>query len=395
MKKEMKINGERLLQEIETLGKIGYLPGSGTTRMAYSPAFAQGRDYVKSLMEQAGLETSVDAVGNLTGLLRGKKRQKISLGSHIDTVPDGGMYDGALGVLAGIELVRTLKESQYQNQYDIEVIAFTEEEGNVIGGTFGSKAFAGVPQEEDVLCRLSEYHMTSDEIKQAQRDPGDYKCYLELHIEQGGILESKGLPIGVVEGIFGIARYKVKVLGKANHAGSTPMNLRDDALVKASKMIPRMVEIAREMNPSMTCTIGKLSVEPGVVNVIPGEVDFCIELRCLNMDDITRAIDEFSAEFASGQVQIERFLWQRETRMDENLKTLLSQCCREREIPYLEMPSGAGHDAINMALFTPTAMLFIPSIGGISHSILEKSEKKDIETGANLLLEAVLKLEES
>ena len=150
MKKEMKINGERLYQNIKTLGQIGYVPEHGTTRMAYSDTYDQGRDYVKKLMEQAGLDTSIDSVGNLTGVLQGKKRQKISIGSHIDTVPDGGIYDGALGVLAGIELVRTLQEYDYQNQHDIEIIAFTEEEGNVIGGTFGSKAFAGVSEERDV-----------------------------------------------------------------------------------------------------------------------------------------------------------------------------------------------------------------------------------------------------
>ncbi len=393
MKKEMKINGERLYQNIKTLGQIGYVPEHGTTRMAYSDTYDQGRDYVKKLMEQAGLDTSIDSVGNLTGVLQGKKRQKISIGSHIDTVPDGGIYDGALGVLAGIELVRTLQEYDYQNQHDIEIIAFTEEEGNVIGGTFGSKAFAGVSQERDVLSKLSDYHMKPVDIQNAKRNPQDYKCYLELHIEQGGVLESAGVPIGVVEGIFGIARYKVKVSGKANHAGSTPMNMRDDALVKTSKMILRMVEIAQQTNPSMTCTIGKIEVKPGVVNVIPGEVEFCIELRCLNMDDIENAIKVFSEEFCSEQVCIERFLWQRETRMDENLKEVLCQCCEKRRIPFMKIPSGAGHDAINMALFTPTAMLFIPSIGGISHSILEKSEKEDIERGTNLFLEAVLKID--
>lgn len=389
----MRINGRRLCNNLKVLGQIGYVSGLGTTRMAYSDIFNQGRDYVKSQMEEAGLETFIDSVGNLTGVRKGRVGKKISIGSHIDTVPNGGMYDGTLGVFSGIEIAHTLNESKYENYYDIEVIAFTEEEGNVIGGTFGSKAFAGVDQEKDVLQKLSNYGMSYDSVQNAKRDPANYVCYLEMHIEQGGILESKDIPIGIVEGIFGIARYKVTVYGKANHAGSTPMNLREDALVKASEMILRMVEISRETNSSMTCTVGKISVEPGVVNVIPGKVEFCVELRCLDMGSIENAIGEFSKEYCSETVTVERFLWQRETQMNSELKNLLELCCSEKNIPHVEISSGAGHDAINMALFTPTAMLFIPSIGGISHSILEKSCEKDIEIGTNLLLEAVLKLD--
>ncbi|CCX60408.1 putative uncharacterized protein [Blautia hydrogenotrophica CAG:147] len=389
----MRINGKRLYNHIKTLGGIGYEPELGTTRMAYSETFHEGRDYVKHLMEQAGMQTMIDGVGNLTGRIGGKSKQIISIGSHIDTVPNGGMFDGALGVLAGIEAIQTLRENGYQNHYSMEVIAFTEEEGNVIGGTFGSKAFAGVDQEEDVMRKISFYGMDSRSIQSSKRSSEDYKCYLELHIEQGGVLEANQIPIGVVEGIFGIARYKVTVCGKSNHAGSTPMNLREDALVKASQMILRMIDICKGVNSSMTCTVGKLSVEPGVVNVIPGMVEFCVELRCLDMGDIQKAVDKFMDEFCSDRVSIERFLWQRETEMDSQLKNLLGLCCQEQKIPYIEMPSGAGHDSINMALFTPTAMLFIPSVDGISHSILEKSEPEDMERGTNLLLEMILKLE--
>ncbi len=278
----MEVNGDRLYKDIRRLGSVGFVPGRGTSRMAYSEAFCQGRELVREMMEQAGLATAVDPVGNLTGRLEGSSGRVISIGSHIDTVPEGGIFDGALGVLAGVELVRTLREHGYKNQNTIEIIAFNEEEGNVVGGTFGSKAFTGQRQEEDALERMEALGMSPGDVNRSRREPGEYLCYLELHIEQGGILEQKQIPLGVVEGIFGIVRYKVTVPGTANHAGSTPMYLRDDALVKASRMIGRLVELAGEVNPSMTCTIGKMDIEPGAVNVIPGRVDLYVELRCMD-----------------------------------------------------------------------------------------------------------------
>ena len=178
------MNIDRLMADIKKLGNIGYEEGKGTSRMAYSEAFFKGRDYVKSLMEEAGLTTHIDAVGNLTGVLEGSEPKKIAIGSHIDTVPNGGMYDGALGVLAGIEAVRSLKEMNYQNRYTIEIIAFNEEEGNVVGGTFGSKAFAGAKLEDSMIEKMAQYNMTISDFKSAKRNGKDYLAYLEYHIEQ-------------------------------------------------------------------------------------------------------------------------------------------------------------------------------------------------------------------
>lgn len=385
----MDINGERLLRELTELGKIGYEDNTGTSRMAYSGAFNQGRDYVKNLMEEMGLETRIDEVGNLTGTLKGECGKIISTGSHIDTVPGGGIYDGALGVLAGIEALRAIKVTGYRNRHTLEIIAFTEEEGNVIGGTFGSKAFTGQPQEADSLQKAGKYNLTEEHIKRARRNQEDYRCYLELHIEQGGWLEQKKIPLGIVQGIVGIARYKIQVSGKANHAGSTPMSLRDDALVKAAPMITRMMEIVRDVNPEMTCTIGNIRVEPGAVNVIPGMAEFIVELRCMDTQDIKEAVHRFEAEFYSEDITVENFLWQGETNMDEELMKVFQKCCLGRKADFCHMPSGAGHDGINMALFTPSAMIFIPSIGGISHSISEKSRPEDIILGSNILLDAI------
>lgn len=389
----MGINLDRLYKSLMKLGAIGFEDGKGTSRLAYSETFDEGRDYVKQLMEEAGLSTFIDSVGNLTGRLEGTKSQIISIGSHIDTVPGGGMFDGTLGVLAGIEVLRTLQEQGYENQHTFEVIAFTEEEGNVIGGTFGSKVFVGEKQEEDVLVKLKDYGLTIDDISSGRRSKDDYCGYLELHIEQGGILESKNIKIGVVEGIFGIVRYQVRIKGKANHAGSTPMYLRDDALKKACQAILKMMDIVAEIDETMTCTIGKIDIEPGAVNVIPGLAEFPIELRCMNTQHITEAITRFEREFKDWDMEVKRFIWQDETKMDEELKHIIRRSCEEQKIKYIDIPSGAGHDAINMAQFTPTAMIFIPSQGGISHSILENSSLEDIEQGANLLLDIMQRLD--
>ena len=389
----MQINGERLLHSLLELGHIGFEEGVGTSRMAYSPAFFAGRDYVQQCMEDAGLETYVDPVGNLTGRLRGKSGRILSMGSHIDTVPGGGMYDGALGVLAGIEVIRTLRENGYTPQNTLEVIAFNEEEGNVVGGTFGSKSFTGQRQEPSALQKMQSHGITPADIDASLRDPKDYRCYLELHVEQGGVLDRKGIQIGIVEGLVGIVRYKVTVPGEANHAGSTPMDLRDDALLRACRLIQGIVDISHQIEPSMTCTIGTMAVEPGAVNVVPGRVVFPIELRTLYTPHITEAIDRFRREFASEGMQVENFLWQDETIMDKALQGAIEQACKTCGYTYQYMPSGAGHDGINMALFTPTAMIFIPSVGGISHSIHEYSKPEDLSAGTQVLLETILELD--
>ncbi len=387
----MKINAQRLQACIEALGRVGFQEGLGTSRPAYSPAFLAGRDMVRGWMEEAGLETAVDPVGNLTGRLAGSSGKIVSIGSHIDTVPNGGMFDGAYGVLAGIEAVRTLVENGFICRDTLEVIAFNEEEGNVVGGTFGSKSFAGQPQEQAALERAGALGIHPADVAASQRDPAPYRCYLELHVEQGGVLEREGITAGIVDGIVGIARFMVTVRGEANHAGSTPMDLRDDALLHACRLITRMEAISREIDPQMTCTVGTLSVEPGAVNVVPGRVVFPIELRSIHMSHIDQAISRFRQE-AEG-VEVEPFLRQEPTIMDPALQKILEAACEAQGLTFRHMPSGAGHDAINMALMTPAAMLFVPSAGGVSHSIHEYTAPEDLAAGAQVLLEALLSLE--
>ncbi|MCI5721218.1 MAG: M20 family metallo-hydrolase [Firmicutes bacterium] len=383
----------RLSESINKLGHIGYVEGRGTSRMAYSDAFYKGRDYVKSLMEEAGLTTHIDAVGNLTGVLEGSEPKKIAIGSHIDTVPNGGMYDGALGVLAGIEAVRSLKEMNYQNRYTIEIIAFNEEEGNVVGGTFGSKAFAGAKLEDSMIEKMAQYNMTISDFKSAKRNGKDYLAYLEYHIEQGGILEKINTEIGIVPGIFGIIRYRVVVNGVANHAGSTPMYLRNDALEKSCNFITDSYNMARKKNNTMVCTIGVMNIEPGAVNVIPGRAEFVIELRDKDMTDMYEVINELQEKYAGDSIEMTKIIEQENTVCSPELISLLKECAEDLGYSSATVYSGAGHDLINTSMIMPSALLFIPSVKGISHHKDEFSKNEHIEKGTKVLIEAIKRID--
>ena len=387
------MNIDRLMADIKKLGNIGYEEGKGTSRMAYSEAFFKGRDYVKSLMEEAGLSTHIDAVGNLTGVLEGSEPKKIAIGSHIDTVPNGGMYDGALGVLAGIEAVRSLKEMNYQNRYTIEIIAFNEEEGNVVGGTFGSKAFAGAKLEDSMIEKMAQYNMTISDFKSAKRNGKDYLAYLEYHIEQGGILEKTNTEIGIVPGIFGIIRYRVVVNGVANHAGSTPMYLRNDALEKSCNFITDSYNMARKKNNTMVCTIGVMNIEPGAVNVIPGRTEFVIELRDKDMTDMYEVINELQKKYAGDSIEMTKIIEQENTVCSPELISLLKECAEDLGYSSATVYSGAGHDLINTSMIMPSALLFIPSVKGISHHKDEFSKKEHIEKGTKVLIEAIKRID--
>lgn len=387
------MNIDRLMADIKKLGNIGYEEGKGTSRMAYSEAFFKGRDYVKSLMEEAGLSTHIDAVGNLTGVLEGSEPKKIAIGSHIDTVPNGGMYDGALGVLAGIEAVRSLKEMNYQNRYTIEIIAFNEEEGNVVGGTFGSKAFAGAKLEDSMIEKMAQYNMTISDFKSAKRNGKDYLAYLEYHIEQGGILEKINTEIGIVPGIFGIIRYRVVVNGVANHAGSTPMYLRNDALEKSCNFITDSYNMVRKKNNTMVCTIGVMNIEPGAVNVIPGRAEFVIELRDKDMTDMYEVINELQKKYAGDSIEMTKIIEQENTVCSPELISLLKECAEDLGYSSATVYSGAGHDLINTSMIMPSALLFIPSVKGISHHKDEFSKKEHIEKGTKVLIEAIKRID--
>lgn len=393
----MDVNCERLFENLHTLGSIGYKKEKGVFRMAYTKAFCQGREYVQQLMEAAGMDTYIDAVGNLTGILTPTAEKpctkRIAMGSHIDTVPGGGIYDGALGVISAIEIIRTLRENGYRNRHPIEVIAFNEEEGNVIGGTFGSKAFSGVKIENAMIPLMRENHITESNVQSCRRNAQDYQAYLEYHIEQGGILEYEKRTIGIVQGIFGILRYKAIMTGEANHAGSTPMYLRNDALVKSCYFITELMEKVQKTGKTMVCTVGTISVSPGAVNVIPGKVEFIIEIRNKSLNEMYQVISELREEWGEKGLVLEEYITQKETKCDNDLNQIIKDVADELGYTNMKMYSGAGHDLINMSFMVPSALIFIPSRKGLSHHKDEYSSTKDIRAGAQVLLKTLVKID--
>ncbi|GAB6139035.1 allantoate amidohydrolase [Halanaerobaculum tunisiense] len=400
----MQINRQRLKRNLIELGTIGYqgelsagLPygGQGINRPAFTAEYEKANQYVKELMEEVGLETYRDSVGNLFGRSRGQVAEKsIIIGSHIDTVPSGGMFDGVLGVLSALECIQRLVETDYYNQHTLEVAVFIGEEGNQVGGTFGSRCFSGnFELNEKNINSLSQVGIKPQEVKEAIRNPATIKNYIELHVEQGAMLDNKELSIGVVKGIIGIARYKVVVKGRANHAGTTPMDLRDDALVKASHLITKVNEIINQMGDNLVGTVGDIDVEPGAVNVIPGRVEFPIELRHTDKDIIKEVINKLQNEARDLNITIKRTVYKEGVHLDQAVQNVIQQVCNRLNYEYDLMFSGAGHDVNPLSSVAPSGMIFVPSQDGISHSSEEWTAWQDVEKGANTLLHTIKELD--
>jgi len=391
----IKINRERLKNNLISLSKIGYMEGQGITREAFTDSYTEAANFVKNLMKSAGLMVYEDPIGNIFGKYEGRQKDKsILLGSHIDTVPNGGMFDGSLGVLGALECIQTLKENNYNCKYSIEVGAFIGEEGTQVGGTFGSRNFAGeFEYGKNELDYLSTVGISEEDIIKSNRDPDTIKCYLELHIEQGNILSTDEISIGVVKGIVGIAQYNAFVTGKANHAGTTPMNLRDDALVKTSEIIIKINNIVKELGSPLVGTVGYIKAYPGAVNVIPGKVEFTIELRDMNKEKVKKAMELIMESSKDLDLTIEPLGYEWEVNMDDEIQRLIEESSKDLNYSYKYMYSGAGHDANPLSKITPSGMIFIPSKNGISHSPEEWSDWEDVEMGANVLLNTILKID--
>jgi N-carbamoyl-L-amino-acid hydrolase len=397
------LDGEQLLEDLEQLSEIGRNPAGGLDRMAFSPADMEGRRWVKARMQAAGLETRTDGAGNTIGVYAGTEDlPAIVIGSHTDTVPRGGMYDGALGVLAGVAGVRALRNAGIRLRHPVEVINFTAEEATMPGGTMGSQALLAPPDPavfdqpawdgQSVRAHLTAAGIDPARVSNAQRDPATLAAFLELHIEQGDTLEQSGHAIGVVEGIVGIRRYLVTFHGYANHAGTTQMARRQDALVAAAPYIPAVRRIAVEHG--IVGTVGKLDVEPGAPNVIPGRVRVHVEIRGLDEATLDMAEEALRSRADAAGADFSPLSAKAAVQSDPRLVDALAQACRALDLSYLQMPSGAGHDAMNMAFLCPMAMLFVPSQGGVSHSPDEYTAPEDCVNGARVLLAALLRIDE-
>lgn len=404
-----RVNGARLNRHIGELAAIGGAHGDvGAQRVAYTDLDRQGRDYAITLMRAAGLDVHIDAAANLVGTRTGKKPLKpLVLGSHIDTVPAGGNYDGVVGSLGAIEVVHTLSEQKVLTDHPLEVIIFQNEEG----GTTGSRILAG-EFPASALALKSQSGKTFAEgirflggdpsrLSDVVRKPGAVEAYLELHIEQGGVLEAESIQIGVVEGIVGIRRWEVTVEGFANHAGTTPMNQRRDALLTAARMIDEVNRIALSIPGRHVATVGRIAVEPGAPNVIPGVARFTIEVRDLDaarIDELEQRIRSAAADIAgrsSTNVALGASSYSDDPApTDPRVRDVIEREAQALGSSTKRLPSGAGHDARPFARLGPMGMIFVPSIGGISHSPRELSRPEDITRGADVLLRAVLALDE-
>jgi len=406
--KTLTVNPTRLEQKIEKLAEYGKTPEGGVNRVAFSEKDIQSREFILSLMKEAGLEIHIDEAGNIVGRREGTDSSlpPIAFGSHTDTVPHGGRFDGAVGVLGAIECVHVLAENNVKTRHPLEVIVFTDEEGGLIGskaiiGTLTSEAMEVTSHSgKTVREGIQSLGGNPDALNNAVRKKGDIKAFIEIHIEQGSILASNGIDIGVVEGIVGINWWDVTIEGFANHAGTTPMDRRQDALLAAAHLIIAVNRVATGVPGRQVGTVGRIRAEPGAPNVIPGKVVMSLEIRDLSaekIDSLFRKImkeAEVIAEKTGTKISfspIEATAVPSPT--DPSIKKLIAESAEELDLSYLLMPSGAGHDAQNMAKITPTGMIFVPSIGGVSHSPKEFTPVKDVANGANVLLHTILKID--
>ena len=402
------INSDRLHQSLMTLATFGKNEKGGSDRVAYSDHDVAARVYVKDLMEKVGMEVTVDFAGNIIGKRSGRNpsMKPIVFGSHIDEVPNGGDYDGPVGAMSAIEVVQTLAENRLYTDHPLELIIFTNEEGGVVG----SRALVGSLSKEalQVVSNAGINHYEGikklggnpDRIAEVKRNPGDIAAFLELHIEQGGNLDREGLDIGVVEGIVAIEWWEFSFKGKANHAGTTPMNMRKDPMLPAAKLILAVNEIVTSHEGLQVGTVGKIQAFPGAGNVIPGEVKVNVELRDLSSEKIWAIYSEIEkrAQELAKESQTELAIHHIEVASkpalsDPKIREIIKEEAEKMGFSTKSLPSGAGHDAQEMARLAPMGMIFIPSKNGISHAPEEFSTKEDIANGANVLLQTILELD--
>jgi len=404
----LSVNIERLRKRLLALAQIGAdLSGQGINRPSFSPADMEARRWLLREMEALGLQPRMDAVGNAIGRWNVGQGPAVLLGSHLDSVPHGGIYDGTLGVIAALECVETLMEDGIEPVAPIEVIGTSEEEGR-FGGMLGAQAMAGVVPEawfcstEDdrgvkLVDAMRQAGLEPDAYRTARRDPSDVKAFLELHIEQGPVLERSGRAVGIVEGISGVFNWAVVMTGTANHAGTTPMDLRQDAFRGLADFAAEVPEIlATHGTQASRLTVGKVELQPNFPHTVPGRAEFSIVGRDMDetvmsaLADACRAALTVAAERNGLGLEIGEASWLAPTPCHPDIVAAFARQAAVLGLDAPVMPSGAGHDTQLMAQLTKAGMIFVASRGGISHAPDEHSDWPDIEVGANLLLNTLL-----
>jgi len=398
------VDGDRLWSSLMEMGQVGR-EGDGVNRLALNDANKQGRELFTGWLRDEGLEVRVDRIGNIFGVREGADQGEppVVAGSHLDTVSEAGVFDGALGVLSGLEIVRLLNQEDVETRRGVAVAAFTNEEGaRFQPDMMGSMVFTGQLDVETAWAASDDDGVTvKDELQRIGylgEDEFNAGHYLELHVEQGPVLHSEGLEVGVVEGVQGMAWWDGEYKGEANHAGTTPLHLRRDALLAAADLCCRLREKAEELGHGSVVTMGRLHPKPDIRNVVPGGAFFTVDFRQyeralyeVGQKKVVKLIEETSERHG-----LERHLVQtvdaKPVRFDRGMVELVERKTKELGLSYKVMHSGAGHDAQFMSHVCPTAMIFVPSIGGRSHCPEERTLKADCVNGANVLLRCVLEL---
>jgi hydantoinase/carbamoylase family amidase len=404
------------MRDLNAIGRIGIGDHGSVTRLVFSIKELRSRQVLIHLMRQAGLKIHVDAIGNIFGRLDGAdpKAPALLAGSHLDTVIHGGKYDGPVGVIGALEAVRTIRENKITLRAPLEVVCFIGEESSRFGfSTLGSSLVAGEVHPKDLTNAvdaqgtkladvLSSLGISPRNLSRLARDPKSMKAYLELHIEQGPILEAKAKRIGLVTSIAAPSRFKVIFTGQADHSGTTPMEMRKDALVAAAQLIEYVEKICRKFSSMekgrVVGTVGAMKIEPGVINAVPGRAELSIDIRSTSAqakDKVARLVKQRGAAIALDRgiaIEVLNIRAEEPVPLDKRLLRITRQLCDEKAIDYEIMPSGAGHDAMQMAKITPAGMIFIPSRRGISHNPLEWTDPDDIALGAQLLMETMIRV---
>ena len=404
----LEVDGPRLNQRMRRLESFGANAAGGIDRVAFSDANIEALDWMAGLLVESGFSPSIDFAGNLIARKPGSSPElpSIMLGSHIDSVPGGGNYDGQVGSMGALEVAATLADAAYTTRHPLEISIFSNEEG----GKTGSRALAGEVEtfELDIVTAsgftiadgIQRLGGNPDRLEELRRRDGSVEAFLELHIEQGAVLDADEIDIGVVEGIVGIMRWTVIVDGSTNHAGTTPMDRRSDAMVGAARFINLVHTTARRMPGRQVATVGRLEAEPGAPNVIPGRVTMTLEIRDLSMAGIERVFNEISGnsvritEETGTRFSFQRFYTSRAAPTALWIREIIETSAQGLGLSTPRMPSGAGHDAQSIALFAPVGMIFVPSVAGVSHAPDEHTIPQDIVNGANVLLQTLLELDE-
>lgn len=406
----MQINKARLMQSLEAMWQHGATSNGGVTRLALTDEDKAARDLLCQWFDEAGLETRVDDFGNMIGRRAGiENLPPVIIGSHLDTVPQGGRYDGVLGVLSGLEVVRTLNDQGVETKHPVEIVNWTAEEGSRFRPSlFGSRgALNRMDSDDPHGIQDADGIRFGDDLARiryngdAANRPKDGHAYLELHIEQGPILEDEDLPVGLVQGIIGQTWFDVTVAGRAGHAGANPMHLRKDALVAASQMIIDIRRLATECAEYGVATVGQLSVEPGAMNVVPSRVKFTVDVRCASSKDMEMITSgtEASARQVEEREDVEISIIGTEPGesrpFNPEIMTAIRNAIVSEGQMVRELWSGAGHDAGPAALFWPSGMIFVRSKDGLSHAEAEYSSPEDITTATSVLLRTTVALANS